>query len=490
MKSRDHKPYWYRIEELPEYPLLRLENCWTATRQLSKRGFPNFGPTFFRYTNGTTSLYALAKTWDRVSRETLKRIAHQPSLYVKHDRWLKRTARALEQETASATHINLRSLSTFELERMFMKLQDGVTAVHLSRIPGWVMEQRFERFSRHVITLLKRHIAARNLPHDSIATFAALSTPLTRVRANEEAGAVLRLAAIPGRVPQTRLEQHMRLYQPFTYGIIGPGLTLGELRRRIVEARRGDPRAEIRQRRVQQLVLARERRRLLRKLRLPARLSRLVGIAELIGYEKAWSKEIQFAGNFALDRLEREIGRRYGLTLRQVRWMLPEEVTDMLSTGKRPKGSELDARFRDSGLLVTHSGMAVLLGEQLKSFVRKNKLEEGVVANANVQELRGTPAFAGLARGAVRVIESSNEMNKMHRGDILVSHMTIPEIVPAMRIAGAIVTDIGGLTCHAAIVSRELSIPCIIGTKIATQVFKDGDVVEVDANKGIVKKLD
>ena len=58
-----------------------------------------------------------------------------------------------------------------------------------------------------------------------------------------------------------------------------------------------------------------------------------------------------------------------------------------------------------------------------------------------------------------------------------------------MRRAKAIITDEGGLTCHAAIISRELGIPCIIGTKIATKVLKDGDMVEVDANKGIVKKI-
>ena len=67
--------------------------------------------------------------------------------------------------------------------------------------------------------------------------------------------------------------------------------------------------------------------------------------------------------------------------------------------------------------------------------------------------------------------------------------MTTPDYVPAMKRAAAIVTDKGGRTCHAAIVSRELKIPCVIGTKIATQVFKTGDIVEVDAERGIVKKI-
>jgi pyruvate,water dikinase len=75
------------------------------------------------------------------------------------------------------------------------------------------------------------------------------------------------------------------------------------------------------------------------------------------------------------------------------------------------------------------------------------------------------------------------------KGEILIASMTRPEFLPAMQKAAAFVTDEGGITSHAAIVSREMKKPCIIGTKIATKVFKDGDMVEVDANKGIVRKL-
>ena len=78
----------------------------------------------------------------------------------------------------------------------------------------------------------------------------------------------------------------------------------------------------------------------------------------------------------------------------------------------------------------------------------------------------------------------------MNYGDVLVSVATTPSIVTAMKKAAAIVTDQGGLTCHAAIVSRELGVPCVVGTKIATASLKDGDLVEVDAMKGIVRKLE
>ena len=85
--------------------------------------------------------------------------------------------------------------------------------------------------------------------------------------------------------------------------------------------------------------------------------------------------------------------------------------------------------------------------------------------------------------------ELTRKMQEMKEDEILVAGQTRPFLMPAIRKAAAIVTDEGGVTSHAAIVSRELKKPCIIGTKVATKVLKTGDLVEVDADKGIVRIL-
>lgn len=77
----------------------------------------------------------------------------------------------------------------------------------------------------------------------------------------------------------------------------------------------------------------------------------------------------------------------------------------------------------------------------------------------------------------------------MKKDAILVSYATSPEVVPAIKKAKAIVTDLGGITCHAAIISRELGIPCIVGTKMASQIYHDGDIIDVDATHGQVKLI-
>ena len=106
-----------------------------------------------------------------------------------------------------------------------------------------------------------------------------------------------------------------------------------------------------------------------------------------------------------------------------------------------------------------------------------------------VKEIRGIIANKGIVQGIVKVILSSSDFDKFKDGDIIVTTMTSVDFVPLMKRASAYITDEGGITSHAAIVSRELNKPCIIGTKIATKVLKDGDLVEVDANEGVVRIL-
>lgn len=98
--------------------------------------------------------------------------------------------------------------------------------------------------------------------------------------------------------------------------------------------------------------------------------------------------------------------------------------------------------------------------------------------------LKGIPASPGIANGRVRIILDPKECRKMKKGEILVTEMTNPLFMPAIKKAKAIVTDIGGLLCHAAITAREMKIPCIVNTKKATKIFKNGQKIIVNAKKG------
>lgn len=117
--------------------------------------------------------------------------------------------------------------------------------------------------------------------------------------------------------------------------------------------------------------------------------------------------------------------------------------------------------------------------KQAKAGERKEIMEQEII-------MKGIGVSPGQASGKVRVILNVREISKFQQGEILVTEMTTPDWVPAMRIASAIVTNLGGKTCHAAIVSRELGVPCIVGTEKATKVFKDGQVITIDGQRGLV----
>jgi len=100
--------------------------------------------------------------------------------------------------------------------------------------------------------------------------------------------------------------------------------------------------------------------------------------------------------------------------------------------------------------------------------------------------LKGLGASPGVGMGKVKLVKTAKEIKNMERGDVLVTEMTTPDFVPGMKKASAIVTDTGGMTSHAAIVSRELGVPCIVGTGNATQILKDDMDVSVDGSHGMV----
>ena len=134
----------------------------------------------------------------------------------------------------------------------------------------------------------------------------------------------------------------------------------------------------------------------------------------------------------------------------------------------------------DGTTLFTGKEYELLLRDFYKHIL---KIEKGIT------EVKGISASNGKIVGRAVLVNNVSQFHKVKEGDILITGMTRPEYIPVMKRSAAFVTDEGGLTSHAAIISREMKKPCVIGTRIATKVFKDGDIVEVDAEKGVIRKI-
>jgi phosphohistidine swiveling domain-containing protein len=187
-----------------------------------------------------------------------------------------------------------------------------------------------------------------------------------------------------------------------------------------------------------------------------------------------------------LDTFLNEIVRRYGYEKDDLLNCQPQEINELLASKELPVG--LSARKDAFGFLLQKEDVRLLGPEQARAYWDAY-LNKRTAASTN--ELVGAVACKGngVVRGRVRIVLNPRISSDFNDHEILVTTMTTPEYIFIMKKAAAIITDNGGLTSHAAIVSRELNVPCIVGTKHATQLLKDGDMVEVDAERGIVRKL-
>lgn len=193
-------------------------------------------------------------------------------------------------------------------------------------------------------------------------------------------------------------------------------------------------------------------------------------------------KQYVLKSNFYQFAFLREAARRTRLPFPLLQYSVYPEFRDVLRLAIRP--SVLRARRQGCVCIMTERGHEIVTGAPAATVLRLLRRQP-----IRPSTLLGMVASRGRASGRVKVILKAHDLVNVDQGDVIVTSMTRPEMVPAMHLASAIVTDEGGITSHAAIVSRELGIPCIIGTKYATQVFHDGDLVEVDAFKGVVRKV-
>ena len=184
--------------------------------------------------------------------------------------------------------------------------------------------------------------------------------------------------------------------------------------------------------------------------------------------------------------LTKLIGEKENVEPKLILCLLQRELIDYLKSGNLPSKELLEKRFNLSAMLFMEGEFYELYGEDVL------QLEEGIVHQSGLTagKVSGTTAFPGKVNGTCRIILDPFNFKEFNKGDILVTGMTRPDFVPLMEKAAAIVTDAGGMLCHAAIISREMKKPCIVGTETATKSFKDGDLLEVNATEGVVKKID
>lgn len=212
------------------------------------------------------------------------------------------------------------------------------------------------------------------------------------------------------------------------------------------------------------------------------------GLRESIWWQD-FRKSYIWQMNYYWDKILVEVARRCDWKFDDLLWCYPEEVLRIIAAESVDR-AKICQRSKQYVALLKAGGRQEFYG---KTAIQIIKRFEPKVNHDQGSAIRGLVVSRGKREkitGKVTIISNPfTEGKKMKQGDILIAPMTSPEFIVVMRKASAIITDQGGMTCHAAIVSRELGLPCIVNTKFATKVFKDGDKIELDINKGEVRKI-
>ncbi len=206
----------------------------------------------------------------------------------------------------------------------------------------------------------------------------------------------------------------------------------------------------------------------------------LLDVARKFVYWKLHLREVKIRFYCCADKILDEAAKRLGLNRYQVRHLMVDELIDALCGKIQLDVDSLDKRMEYCVFHFSSGRTMVYEGQNARDAFSIVK-QESVLATDSVG---GVCAFPGLVDGVVQQVLDVDDGDRFLRGSVLVAYMTDVGVVSAMKKASAIVTDVGGVTCHASIIAREFGIPCLIGTKIATKVLLDGYTVRVNATDG------
>jgi len=437
--------------------------------------------------------------YDKFGAMFVRRFQREPRYLTDLVRWSEARTNLLYEFIRNNFDVRtITRLSNLEIARRYGDYVKAYSAYCFKNIPAWWMgalaaEAELKEYLSahysfaHTDEILSVIIDPLEYPSENYNEETSLLIIATRIKS-----ARIRTLSLKNLPPAIQADflQHCSTYcsLPFGYcnGIVWDKAYFLDRLRVMVK---GDPAARLaaRRREIRRKTIRRDE--IVAGLRLPQAMFNLVVAMRQLAYLQELKKTTQTRSHPILQLIVKpEIGRRVELAVKYLDYLDEREMASVLRAGRVSAAFRKELAWRDSLSvnIIAENRSHWLLGRHAAEFFKINGLMAEIEPTG---EVRGIVACPGRARGPIRICPTAQEINKVKTGDILVTAMTTPDFVPAMRRAAAIVTDEGGITSHAAIVARELNKPCIIGTKFATKVFKDGDRVEVDADKGVIRKI-
>gem|GEM_PF-6689615 len=344
-----------------------------------------------------------------------------------------------------------------------------------------------EAMAKELKTKLEHSAQAHSLNDNLDLAVRVLSTPEKLSMVAQEEMEFLRLA-LKGRPGREKLSKHVKkwAYIP-VYAAFEPW-NLNDYTHRLSQLNKAEASAKYKELLNHRQRTKRQKAEIYRRFRLDAKTKALATLLAKYLFWRISDETTIGLLTYSRKNFFNAICQRLYISPKQLLYLIKEEVLPGF------KGKELDLslandRMKGYAQIINPDGVAVITGTDLEKLLKQIKLVSAATAKQKSNVFAGTPANPGQATGTVKVVLDPGLIGKVKKNDILVTTNTTPAYVMAMKISGAILTEEGGITSHAAIVSRELGVPCVIGIPNITKFLKDGDKVEVDADSGTIKKL-
>ena len=495
------------------WPLLDcvLERDQSFEREFYKIAgvFPRVTFDFFK--EGIVTAYHCQEEYERLGAFFLMKFEKNPTFIINSLKdYQKKTDCDLHELAILNRLTQINKVSPRELARIFRKARAHFAYNSAMDHYAWYIENFFvprlqEFVARRLSELGKGELLPEYIFHlvtpsrqsrifkERQAFFHILSS----IKRNKKLESLIRrgktFSAIDGHNPRLAIaiERHLKKYAWMPVLVNNPPTSKSDLWKEIIRYIRDDKTFKIESKRIgdnfdpEAIV---KRKKILHELAPNAAERALIIGLQRTTFIRTEDNAVMSKSSYLVMPLYNGIARRLGISYHTLKQLTPDEVTDHLERGKKVSRALIRGRLKLTSYFV-HNGRRIILTGS-KAVIMRRAVEQQLARKGRRESVfKGTPASLGTVRGKVKVALSSKDAHQIIPGSILVASATSADFVPAMRKAGAIVTEFGGITSHAAVVSREFGIPCIVGVRGITSQLHDGDKVEVNADEGVITVL-
>ncbi len=470
-------------------------NCDEWNEKTAKKPFGSVSPcTVIRLEKGHIEWAQDVNWWAKVGK-------HQFKLYKKNRKkiWKEKKihffyAEKMVNLLKKFNSMDLNSLSDKQIVKyldLIYKYDKNVT------YSGWTfvgIDFWNNLLTNHLNKKLIKLISERQLSKRSADYFSVLTAPLDDTFSSKERKALLLISKkfktkkLREKQKNKLLEAHRKNFGWITFGFNGPEASIEFYKEEIKDLiKSSELEYNLKKIKTEKKELKKKIRKAKKKLKLSREDEYFFDLAREIIFLKGFRKEIMVCSFYLISKLCKVVSKKHFIPKNLLGFLTRRELREHLMKKIPFNQKELLKRSKLMTVVSDVNGDKVFFGEKARKKFHELVVREKVSKKKN--QLNGQIASPGLIKGKVKIVNSIEEMDKLFEGEILVSLATQPELVPAMKRSAGIVTEQGGMTCHAAIVSRELNKPCVVGVQKATEYLKDNDLIELDAYHGIIRIL-